>query len=259
MAMVVLLAAVCLCGLLSPAACTPQELPGRTVLFEMFTGTWCGWCPYGEEVREELARKYKDFITVTYHYNDKMEIAEGKQINKLISTGWPSAAIDRKRFDGGRSPAFSRDSWEQRLVEERGTKSPISIELEGAYDSATRKMTLSVIFCPYEDFYAELRVNVVVVEDSLDYTQKIDDKPYKEISPCYHMNVAREMITGVFGEPLNDKPLKKQVCLKKDYTFTLDKNINPEHSRIVVFIHENEAKGSGTVHQAAMIPVVGSK
>jgi hypothetical protein len=257
--MIVLLAVFCPGGLFSSATGTPQELPRRTVLFEMFTGTWCGWCPYGEESRVALAEKYDDFITITYHDNDKMEIPAGKQINELIVTLWPSATIDRKRFDGGRTPTLGRDVWEERLVEERKTRSPISIDLEGSYNSASRKMTVSAVICSYMDFYAELRINVVVVEDSLEYTQHIYDKPYTELSSYYHLNVVRAMVTGALGEPLNDKPLKKQVCLKKDYTFTLEKNINPARSRIVVFIHENENKGFGTVHQAAMIPVIGAK
>ncbi len=238
-----------------PMQSISEELPQRKVLLELFTGTWCGWCPYGAEIAEKLRKQYDNLIVVTYHSRDEMEIEESKQLIELIRPGYPQAAIDRTLFENEKSIALGRDLWESRILEQSNTQSPISIELSGSYEPDTKTVSIGAVICSYEDMYAELRVNVIVTEDSLNFKQKIYDKPFKEIDPYYHMHVVRDMVTGTFGEPLNDKPLKKQLCMKKNFTFTLKENCIPENCHIVVFVHENERVGFGRVHQAASIAV----
>jgi hypothetical protein len=245
-------------GIFSPANVMSEELIQRNVLFEMFTGTWCGACPYGEDAKKKLINRFDNLITIVYHVDDPMGIEQSKQLDKLVNQFYPGAMIDRTRFSGGESIVISRDSWEKSILERSEVQSPISIELEGSFKPDTRKMNVTAVFCTYEDIYAELRVNVIVIEDSLNYKQKIYNKPYKEIDPYYHMQVVRDMVTGFLGEPLNDKPLKKQVCIRKNYVFTLKENIIPKNSHIVVFVHENESMGFGAVYQSAIIPVTGS-
>ena len=150
-----------------------NQLPERTVLLEMYTGTWCGWCPYGADVVKELEGRYNDFISISYHVNDEMEINQSKELSEIIHPGYPQATIDRVRSNKLNSLAISRDTWEQKIIERRKFTSPISIDLEASYKSDSKEMDIAAIICSYEDFYAELRVNVIVIEDSLNYKQKL--------------------------------------------------------------------------------------
>jgi len=45
----------------------------RKVLFEQYTGTWCGWCPYGYEILEGLLTQYNErIIPIVYHSRDDL-------------------------------------------------------------------------------------------------------------------------------------------------------------------------------------------
>ena len=45
----------------------------RTVVYEEGTGTWCGWCPLGGFLLDELGRQHPDrFVGIAVHRNDEM-------------------------------------------------------------------------------------------------------------------------------------------------------------------------------------------
>lgn len=70
--------------------------PGKVVLAEEATGTWCGWCPRGAVYLEYMAEAYPDhFIGVAVHNGDPMTVdAYDEAIGGFIS-GYPSLLVDR--------------------------------------------------------------------------------------------------------------------------------------------------------------------
>lgn len=70
--------------------------PGKVVVVEEGTGSWCGWCPRGTVAMEYLARDYKGFAAgIAVHNGDPMvHTAYDNGIGALIS-GYPSALVDR--------------------------------------------------------------------------------------------------------------------------------------------------------------------
>lgn len=77
-----------------------DELPDsftKNVIFEEFTGLWCGYCPYGAKKIKDKTEQYGDrFIGVAIHINDILEIPDGKSlVQRYGGSGYPSCVVDR--------------------------------------------------------------------------------------------------------------------------------------------------------------------
>ena len=70
--------------------------PGKIVLSEEATGTWCQWCPKGAVSMDRMEAKYHGFwVGVSVHNGDPMtETTYDAGISSLIA-GYPSALVDR--------------------------------------------------------------------------------------------------------------------------------------------------------------------
>jgi len=222
----------------------------RKVLLEEFTGTWCGWCPYGADIIKQILTERNDVVVLAYHDSDPMSTSDGNQLINIMQPAYPQAAIDRIHFSGQDKIPISRGFWSSRCAERAQIIPTFSILLEAGYNSSTRNVNLNVNLKTLADLSGTYRINVVISEDSLNYTQKIYEKPYDEISPYYHMHVVREMITGTFGEVLNASPLVNNTSIQKNYNFSLNSNYNDRLCHIVVFVHEDLGNGIGPVQQA---------
>ena len=71
-----------------------NSLPKRNPVMEEYTGTWCGWCPRGFVALELMNHRHPDFIGLSYHNSDAMEIMPSSKFPTQVS-GFPSADMDR--------------------------------------------------------------------------------------------------------------------------------------------------------------------
>jgi thiol-disulfide isomerase/thioredoxin len=75
---------------------TVSEQPDVTPVVEEFTGTWCGYCPYGIVGMQNVHDKYgDDVVLIAAHNSDPMEIAAYDDVVNTYADGFPSAVIDR--------------------------------------------------------------------------------------------------------------------------------------------------------------------
>jgi len=69
--------------------------PGKQVLLEEGTGTWCGWCPRGDVFLNRLSEKYPDhYVTVAVHNADPMVVDVYDGVHGF--GGYPAATVNRK-------------------------------------------------------------------------------------------------------------------------------------------------------------------
>lgn len=73
----------------------------RNVLIEEATGCWCGWCPRGIVLLEELRNKYTDgsLAIAALHNGDEMAIDECQLLLNDYISGFPSMLVNRKDVD----------------------------------------------------------------------------------------------------------------------------------------------------------------
>lgn len=120
----------------SVTAVTPA--PGKVVVAEEATGTWCQWCPRGAVYMDLMTEKYGDFYAgIAVHNNDPMEdSAYDASIGAFIS-GYPSALVDRlPKID----PSAIEQDFQTRIL----VNPKVFITNGATFNSSTRQLKVSL-------------------------------------------------------------------------------------------------------------------
>ncbi len=79
-------------GDLIGVSCAPAVLP----VVEEFTGTWCGYCPYGTVGMQAAHEAYGDrVVLIAVHNGDVMQISSYDAVVNTYASGFPSSQINR--------------------------------------------------------------------------------------------------------------------------------------------------------------------
>lgn len=71
--------------------------PGKFVIGEEATGTWCGWCPRGAVMLDRMEENYQGFFQgIAVHNGDPMVVEEYDDGMGDYISGYPSALVDRE-------------------------------------------------------------------------------------------------------------------------------------------------------------------
>ncbi len=137
--------------------------PGKHVVAEEGTGTWCQWCPRGAVFMDFMADTYPDyFVGIAVHNNDPMEVMEyDAGVGSFPGfTGYPGVIVDRNSVI---DPAVLENSFYDEIV-----NAPKAILTNGAeYNPDTRELKLSVTAEFSEAVSGDYRLNMVIVEDGV--------------------------------------------------------------------------------------------
>ncbi|HZG01080.1 MAG TPA: Omp28-related outer membrane protein, partial [Chitinophagales bacterium] len=138
--------------------------PGKKVVIEVVTGTWCGWCTRGTVYLKKMEQTYSGyFAAIAVHNSDPMEDeAYDTGIQPYLgSMGYPSTVVDRMT-------AVDPMEMEQQF-HDRITQAPAAFVANGAtFDAATRELTVSIETAwqtPVDG--SQYRLACVLVEDSV--------------------------------------------------------------------------------------------
>ena len=86
----------------------------QKVLIEEFSGTWCGWCPIGEETLRKLSAN-KNIVGVEVHYGDALTNFEDIFTPLRIKYGnpaFPTGLVNRKKSVIGTTKIMGDNEWE---------------------------------------------------------------------------------------------------------------------------------------------------
>lgn len=189
----------------------------RTVVYEKGTATWCGYCPIGSYIFDELSKHHPEqFIGIAVHNRDEMTT---HTYNGLIFSALPKVYIDRNV----RNASFSLDGFENQFL--TAAARPAAALVEASFKRTDeRKFELTVRTTYGKDAHnLDLRLAYVVLEDSVGpYAQtnyySLKDNPgrspavdpssgfYKWTqlpgrTPVYFNDVAREIYPNIYGQP----------------------------------------------------------
>jgi hypothetical protein len=74
-----------------------NEKPAVVPVVEEFTGTWCGYCPYGMVGMQKAHEKYGDqVVLIAAHSGDVMDIGAYSPVISAYASGYPSSRINRQ-------------------------------------------------------------------------------------------------------------------------------------------------------------------
>lgn len=139
----------------------PTPAPGKVVVAEEATGTWCQWCPRGAVWLKKMDDKYNNlFIGIAVHNNDPMmDINYDKGLGEKIS-GYPSLVTDR---GAAKDPSLmENDFLTQIMIAPKGT-----IRNGAKYNSTTRVLDVSLTTKFKQAVSGNYRIAFVLVEDSV--------------------------------------------------------------------------------------------
>jgi len=135
--------------------------PGRLVIGEEATGTWCGWCPRGAVALENMDQKYHGFFQgIAVHNGDPMVNGNYDRGLGTIISGYPSGSVDR---GADIDPGNFEEGFLERIVTE-----PAGVMTTAAtFDEETRELKVSLTTKFNQDISGNYKIACVIIEDSV--------------------------------------------------------------------------------------------
>ncbi len=198
-------------SLMAFAACTEispvvPSLGDRKVLVEEFTGVRCVNCPAGASELENLKSIYGDrLVIVSIHagdfappYSDSkydFRTTEGTALEAWLGVplGYPTAVVNRKKFDGQRSLQVTKANWAGLIAEESKTASLLNLAINKKYTKDSRDLTMTVTIVPTDKLPDDLRLSVLLTENDVADQQ---ETPQGKKSDYTHQHILRRVISG---------------------------------------------------------------
>lgn len=140
---------------------TTIPAPGKMVVGEEGTGTWCQWCPRGAVYMDYMAENYDGFWAgVAVHNGDPMTDATYDTGMGGLISGYPSALVDRQpEID----PSAAENSFLQRVV-----VAPTATIVNGAmFNTAGDSLLVSVTYTFVSTGTSSFKALCILTEDSV--------------------------------------------------------------------------------------------
>ncbi|MBR3727457.1 MAG: Omp28 family outer membrane lipoprotein [Muribaculaceae bacterium] len=221
----------------------------RAVLIEDYTGQYCVNCPRATEEIERLIEQYGDSIVIAVAiHSGPFGKSKGEpsplytEVGDMYFNTWgmsaqPIGLIDRLF---GSTP-FSYTDWAGGVNYEVAIDPPVSFLTDIDYDSETRDAAIEVQTIGLDSALVSGKLQVWLVEDSIDSFQLMPDGSREE--HYNHMHVFRASVNDPWGDALSVS--HGQVAVK-NYELKLDPAWVPEHCSVVTFLYDDSG-----VHQVA--------
>ena len=213
----------------------------RAVLIEDYTGQYCVNCPRATEEIERLIEQYGDttVVAVAIHSGpfskNKGELSPlYTEVGDMYFNTWgmsaqPIGLIDRL-FN---SLPFSYTDWAGGVNYEVSFEAPVDFMTDIDYDKETRKAAIEVQTIGLDQALVSGKLQVWLVEDSIDSFQLMPDGSRQE--HYNHMHVFRASVNDPWGD---DVSVAHGQVATNSYSLTLNPEWAPEHCSVVTFLYD---------------------
>lgn len=223
---------------------TQPEL--RNVVLEEYTGINCVNCPQGHLLAENVAKKFPGRVSIINIHQGHYAIPNsgdpdfrtkwGDDLANLFSVNsYPSATINRMKYNGnalinrGDFLAFSMDSVLN------GSFSPVNIAAKTKWNETTQEIEIYVEVYFTTGVPNQPKLNIVFLESGIPgYQSGAPSLPY------IHNHILRDMITGQWGEDLDN--FSEGSFFSKTYKYKPDSGWNLDSSVFAIFISQSDKK-----------------
>ncbi|MCC7158966.1 MAG: Omp28-related outer membrane protein [Ignavibacteria bacterium] len=174
----------------------------RNVVLELCTGTWCQWCPCGDDEAHHLSVTYPNSVILSYHGagSDPWKNFNGNGIIGMLGFGgYPSGLVDRR--------LGAQNGWGSMFTdaEYRYSQSPVgtvNIATNNiSYNTVTRELSVGVDVKALTSLSGQYMINFVVKENNLVWAQT--GNSYCPGNPTQvHNWVVRNMVNGASGDSI---------------------------------------------------------
>lgn len=219
----------------------PPEV-GRAVLIEDFTGQYCVNCPRATEEIERLVEQYGDSVVIAVAiHSGPFSKQKGvpsplyTEVGDQYFSHWglsaqPVGLVDRI-YDG---LPFSFTDWGAGVNYEISFEAPVSFIMNTGYDIETGHAEVEVQTIGLDSLPVSGRLQVWLVEDSIDSFQLMPDGSTTE--HYNHMHVFRASVNDMWGDEVH--VTHGQVAINR-YDIPLDPAWVLEHCSLVTFLYDD--------------------
>ena len=190
----------------------------KKVLIEEFTAAWCGYCPWGAAIVEDIVNDNDNVIPVAVHVRDGMSIDHSVFLETTYqSSSYPAGMVDRTPYDGVVSfnaGYFTYFSANQLLLE---AECGLAMRSKVSGDIATIEVRAGF----NTDLDGDYRLTVYLLEDGVtgsgygfDQINWDNEEPQSDfyemgdpIVGYVHNHTLRAVLSGELGDPLDESVL----------------------------------------------------
>lgn len=225
----------------------------KKVVVEDYTGTWCGWCPEGTVILEQLEAANPDnMFAIGNHNGDALQVPEGAAVDAgLQVSSYPNGSVDRFQFSGEPKISMSRSKWQSKFNARAATPAIASVSfsnLDINNATATFKGTVNVKFISAPNDTVPISLQVYVLEDSIPATGNLAQGNYSSsvqggaspLTNWFHNHTLRDALGGNWGWE-DVIPLNPQVGVtySKEFEFVMPANFSAKHLHFLAFVAYN--------------------
>lgn len=230
----------------------------REVLLEYCTGTWCQWCPCGDNTAASLLGTYPNLVVLAYHgpstSTDPYANFTGNTILGLLGfSGYPTAMFDRSNAPGDFTTwtGFCQNRYNNFYP------TPITIQVQShTFNPGTRQLSVTVAMTSNATLPFQYKVNAVITEDNLVYAQT-GNTQCPGSDTWVHDWVVRNMVNTATGENVNTGTWNAGQTITKTFNTTLNAGWVSDNCHMNIFVYKyNSALAVAEIQNAITFPVI---
>lgn len=180
-------------------------IPKRKVVYEDYTGTWCGWCVRVTTAVQAIKELTDDVVIVAIHNNDPMAFPLESQLADAFNVlGYPTAKVNRTQT----VPTREDDPENiQLVVDQAGVDSDLSIAINT--NLSGNNLVVEVKLMSETNIPATHKVVVYIYQNGVVFPQQnyyntIASSPWYQvgdpINDFVHDDVLETSLTNIFGD-----------------------------------------------------------
>ena len=202
----------------------------RNVIIEEYTGVYCGYCPDGHKISNELAAMYQDRVFVlNIHAGDFADVDNPNFMTEdgdIIYSGanvnsFPSGNVNRAS-----DKALGRNNWNLYVEQQVEQMAECNVAGQVVIDKESRKATITVEVYYTSNSASETNyLNVVMLQNNIiAYQSGSNLNPSQVVSGGYrHMHAFRDAVTPAWGEEIS--PTIAGTFITKTYEYDIPQRI----------------------------------
>jgi hypothetical protein len=200
----------------------------RNVVLEEYTGINCQFCPDGHKRANQIKAQHPDRVCLIniheggYAANTYTTQFGSALANQTGLEGYPSGTVNRHVFSGS-ATAMGRGDWANAANTILNMSSPVNIAAEGTLDWATRTLSLRVqLYYTAAQTVSSNALNIAITQDNVLGSQVGATTWYPEMmvgNQYKHMHMLRHLITGQWGETINN--ITPGTLVEKTYEYVI--------------------------------------
>jgi hypothetical protein len=227
---------------------TYSQGTGPYALLEYCTGTWCQWCPCGDNIAEAILNNHPNAVILAYHGGgggDPFQTFNGNNILSLMGfNAYPTGVVGRQ------SGIVDRSTWSGWCnVVEYGNPPSITYNITKTYTSGTHQLQVTANVTSTRQIDTVCYINLVITEDNVIYNQT-GNGSCPGSSTWVHKWIVRNMVNGATGESLGAASWPVNTMRTKSWTTTLDNAWVDANCNFAVFVYfQNGSLSNGSYVQ----------